>query len=235
MQALVQSSKQQSRRKSLLPMGAGFLLLGLFMSIECSGHVIPYDLKRLGNKGIALIYLESGFEHILPNGFDHILFIVSLYLLNPALKSVLTQATAFTVAHSITLGLALSGLITPPPDIIEPIIALSIVFVAVENMISSRLQPWRVLIVFLFGLIHGMGFSAALAEAGLPPTDFFTSLIMFNLGVELGQVAVILLLYLLIGRWFAKKSWYRTRIVIPMSIVIALIAFYWMIERVINS
>ena len=147
----------------------------------------------------------------------------------------ITQATAFTIAHSITLGLAMSGHITPLPSIVEPIIALSIMFVAIENMLITELKPWRILIVFFFGLIHGLGFASALKELALPQSDFFTSIIMFNIGVELGQLAIILFMYFAIAKWFRNKQWYRARIVMPLSAMIAVIALYWTIERVFYS
>jgi len=172
-----------------------------------------------------------GFKHILPLGLDHILFILSIFLLTSKLKPVLWQATAFTVAHTITLGLAMYGVIEPPAHIIEPIIALSIMFVAVENIITDKLKPSRIIVVFAFGLIHGMGFAGVLNDLGLPQREFFTSLIMFNIGVEIGQITVILLAWFLICKWFRNKPWYRKRIVIPLSVVIAIIALYWTIER----
>jgi len=211
-----------------------FILVGVICMIPfiADAHIVPYDLSKLSKTDVAFIYLKLGYTHILPNGFDHILFVLGLFLLNPKLKSVITQATAFTVAHSITLGLAMKGIITPISSIVEPIIALSIVFVALENIYTSQLKPWRILIVFAFGLIHGLGFASALRELSLPKTDFFTSIIMFNIGVELGQISIIVAAYLLVGHWFKNKTWYRQRIVIPISLVIAVIAFYWTIERV---
>jgi hypothetical protein len=206
--------------------------LFLFIALTSSAHVIPYDLKKITRTDIALIYLKLGFTHIIPNGFDHILFVVGLFLLNPKLKVVITQATAFTIAHSITLGLAMSGHITPLPSIVEPVIALSIMFVAIENILIKELKPWRILIVFFFGLIHGLGFASALSEIGLAKHDFFTSVIMFNLGVELGQITVILFMYWAVARWFQHKTWYHSRIVVPLSAAIAAIAFYWTIQRV---
>jgi len=194
-------------------------------------HAIT-DLSKLSRTDVSLIYLKLGYTHIIPLGIDHILFVLSIFFLNPKLKPVIWQATAFTVAHSITLGLAMYGLITPPSYIIEPVIALSIFFVAIENIITDKLKPSRVLIVFGFGLIHGMGFASALTELGLPRNQFFTSLITFNLGVELGQVTIILLAWFSVGKWFGSKPWYRKRIVIPVSIVIAAIALYWTIQRI---
>lgn len=195
-------------------------------------HTNPEDLSKLSRSGIAWIYLKYGFLHILPYGFDHVLFVLSLFLLNSKLKPMIWQATTFTIAHSVTLGLSMYGVINPPAAIIEPIIALSIAFVAIENLITDQLNWWRTLIVFVFGLIHGCGFAGALGEMGLPPNEFLTSLVMFNVGVELGQLTVILAAYWLVGKWFGERKWYRQRVVYPTSALIAFVAFYWTIERV---
>ena len=144
----------------------------------------------------------------------------------------LWQATAFTVAHSITLGLAMYHIITPVAAIIEPIIALSIMYVALENIFSPRLKNSRIGIVFLFGLVHGMGFASALGELGLPQNAYLTSLVMFNVGVELGQLSVILAAFFLFGKWFGQKTYYRKAIVIPLSVLITLIAAYWTVQRI---
>ncbi|WP_226163882.1 HupE/UreJ family protein [Hymenobacter terricola] len=208
------------------------LPLLVLLALPAAAHVLNTDLSKLSRTEIFGTYLKLGFTHIIPLGFDHILFIISLYILEPRLKPVLTQATAFTVAHSITLGLAMYGFIRPPSAIIEPIIALSILFVAIENIITDKLNPWRIAIVFGFGLVHGMGFAAALTGLGLPQKDYFGSLISFNLGVELGQVTVILLCWALVGRWAADKSWYKARVVIPVSVVIGIVAAFWTVQRV---
>jgi hypothetical protein len=212
---------------------AGWALLALMvLAHPAAAHVLDVDLSKLSRTEIFWTYLRLGFTHIIPLGFDHILFIISLYLLEPRLKPVLLQATAFTVAHSITLGLAMYGFIRPPAAIIEPVIALSILFVAIENIITDRLNPWRVAIVFGFGLVHGMGFASALTGLGLPAKDYFGSLISFNVGVELGQVSVILLAWAVVGRWAADKIWYKRRVVVPVSVAIGLVAAYWTVERV---
>lgn len=212
----------------------GYIFIALSIVLvtvqNLQAHAIV-DLSHFSRTEVGLIYLKLGFTHILPLGLDHILFVLSLFFLNDNLKSVIWQATAFTIAHSITLGLAIYGVITPPSYIVEPVIALSIMFVAVENIISNELRPSRIVIVFIFGLIHGMGFASVLTELGLPSNRFLTALLTFNLGVELGQISVILIAWLLIGKWFHKKSWYRKRIVIPASAIIAAIALYWTIER----
>src|SRR5260221_3794410 len=181
----------------------------LLLSLSASAHVTQYDFAQMSKGAIGWVYLKLGFTHILPNGYDHVLFILGLFLLSPRLKPLLLQATAFTVAHCITLGLAMSEKINPVPSITEPLIALSIAFVAAENILLSELKWWRIVIVFCFGLIHGCGFATALQEMGLPDKDFFLSLISFNAGVELGQIAVIVTAYLLIGKWFGEKVWYK--------------------------
>jgi hypothetical protein len=203
----------------------------LLLALPAAAHVIDADLSKLSRTEIFWTYIRLGFTHILPLGFDHILFIVSLYILEPRLKPVLWQATAFTVAHSITLGLAMYGIIRPPGSVVEPIIALSILFVALENMIIVKLSPWRLAIVFGFGLVHGMGFAGALTGLGLPQKDYFGSLVSFNVGVELGQITIILLCWVLVGRWAASRPWYRARVVIPVSVAIGLVAAYWTMER----
>jgi hypothetical protein len=212
----------------------GIVLLLLLGSLPVLAHVVPGELDKLPRTDIALIYLQLGFTHIFPFGFDHILFILSLFLLSPKLKPILWQATAFTVAHSITLSLAMYRTINVPAGIIEPLIALSILYVALENIISPRFKKARIGIVFLFGLIHGLGFAGALGQLGLPKNSYLLSLLMFNLGVELGQVAVILLAYFLLAKWFKDKPYYRKAIVIPLSVLIAVIAACWTIGRIIT-
>ncbi|MEO6166323.1 MAG: HupE/UreJ family protein [Chitinophagales bacterium] len=208
------------------------LLLIITGSVACFAHALDYDFSKMSRSDIGLAYLKLGFQHIIPKGIDHILFVLSIFLLSPKLNKVIWQATAFTVAHSITLGLALYGVIKPPSDIIEPVIALSIVMVALENIITAKLHPWRIIIIFLFGLVHGMGFASVLIGLGLPQNEFLTALLTFNLGVEFGQVTVILLAYFLFGKWFGDRPWYRQRIVIPLSLTISIIALYWTVERV---
>lgn len=208
-----------------------FLLL-LFCSSIVYGHTINYALEKAPTQHVILFYLKLGFTHIVPEGFDHILFVVGLCLLSNKIKAILWQATAFTVAHSITLALSMKSLIVAPPAVVEPIIALSILFVAVENLLLSELKPWRIALVFMFGLIHGMGFASSLNEIGLPRNKFLTSILSFNIGVELGQVSVILAVFALLVLPFGKWADYRKKVVFPISILIALIACYWTIERV---
>ena len=179
---------------------------------------------------IAWQYLWLGFTHIVPNGLDHMLFVLGLFLLNPRWRAVLWQVSAFTIAHSITLGLSMYGLIGLPPTIVEPLIALSIIYVAVENLMRSELTPWRVGLVFAFGLLHGMGFAGVLTELGLPRAEFMTALVAFNAGVEAGQLVVITTAFALVG-WYRAHPSYRTRVAVPASLAIACVAVYWTIER----
>jgi hypothetical protein len=209
-----------------------FIILLLFVSAPVFAHTINYALEKAPTGDVVWYYLKLGFQHIIPQGFDHILFVAGLCLLSTKIKTILWQATAFTVAHSITLALSMKNIIVAPPAIVEPIIALSILFVAIENLILSELKPWRIAIVFLFGLIHGMGFASSLNEIGLPPNKFYTSILSFNIGVELGQVAVITAMFLLIIIPLRKMTGYRKMVVYPLSILIGLLAAYWTVERV---
>ena len=181
---------------------------------------------------VLIEFVSVGFAHIIPMGLDHIVFVIGLFLLSQRLRPLLIQVTAFTLAHSITLALAMTGTVSAPGSIVEPLIAASIVFVAVENVMSDKLSRLRPIIVFLFGLLHGLGFAGALTEFGLAKGDFWPGLIGFNIGVELGQLAVIAICFALFGYWFRDKPWYRSRITIPASIAIATLGTFWFVERV---
>jgi len=207
------------------------LLLSPLLSSPLFAHTINYSLEKEPEGTILVYYLKLGFHHIIPGGVDHILFVSALCLLSNRLRTILWQATAFTVAHSVTLALSMKNILVVPPAITEPIIAMSIVFVAIENILFSELKPWRILIVFMFGLIHGMGFASALNEIGLPPNKFYTSILAFNGGVELGQATIIVIIFSSLVALWGKKSWYRKRIVYPLSAIIATIAGYWTIAR----
>lgn len=220
-------SKQAFKYKCIL-FGICFLLF----ANAIYAHTINYALEKAPAGNVFLYYLRLGYMHILPNGFDHILFVTGLCLLSKKISVILWQATAFTIAHSITLALSMKNIIVAPSAVVEPIIALSILFVAVENLLITKLSAWRILIVFMFGLIHGMGFASALNEIGLPRNKFFLSIFSFNVGVELGQVTVILATFALFIIPFRNIKNYKRAVVYPLSILIASIAFYWTIERV---
>lgn len=204
-----------------------------FVDGGATSEAFPLDdaLVAKTTAEVAVEYLVLGFEHIVPKGLDHILFVLGIFFLSRHWKPLLYQVTAFTIAHSITLGLSLYGFVSLPPSIVEPLIALSICYVAIENVLTRELKPWRVYVVFAFGLLHGLGFAGVLLELGLPRSEFLTALITFNVGVELGQLAVITAAFATVGYWFRNRPWYRQRIVIPVSLVIAMTGAYWTIER----
>jgi hypothetical protein len=178
-------------------------------------------------------YLSLGFRHIIPEGLDHILFVLGIFLLTTELKPILIQVTAFTVAHSVTLGLSMYGVISLSPGIVEPLIALSVGYVAIENIVVGRMTLWRPAVVFGFGLLHGLGFAGALRELRLPKSEFLPALVSFNLGIELAQLAIVAAAFLTIAMWHRDKPWYRPRFVLPASAAIAVIALFWTVQRIV--
>jgi len=177
------------------------------------------------------LFTKAGVEHIIPKGLDHILFVLGLFFSSLLFRPLLWQVTAFTLAHTITLALAALGFVQIPATIVEPLIALSIVWIAIENCVFKKPSNWRPAIVFCFGLLHGLGFAVVLGEYGLPEGNLITSLLAFNIGVEIGQLLVLLAAAALV--WFImRKPWYRQRIQIPVSIGIAVVGLFWFIERV---
>jgi hypothetical protein len=175
-------------------------------------------------------YLHQGFVHVLPLGLDHILFVLGLFLLSRAWRPLLLQVTTFTLAHSVTLALATLGRVEVSGSIVEPVIALSIAAVALENIFHPRYTSWRLLIVFVFGLVHGLGFAGALKDLDLPASSLAVGLAGFNIGVEAAQLAVIALAFFATA-WLREAARYRRFIVIPGSTLIALAGIYWAIER----
>jgi hydrogenase/urease accessory protein HupE len=184
-----------------------------------------------GRGQISWQYFGLGFTHILPKGLDHILFVVGIFLLGSRWRSVLLQLSTFTIAHSITLGLTMYGIVSLPARVVEPMIALSIAYVAIENLVTAELKPWRLALVFSFGLLHGMGFAGVLRELGLPRAQFLTALITFNAGVEAGQLTIVVLAFLAVAYWRANRLIYRRFIVQPASLAIALVGLYWTVQR----
>ena len=177
-------------------------------------------------------YFALGFTHILPNGFDHVLFVVGIFLLTSKWRSIVAQVSTFTVAHSITLALTMYGVVSLPAKVVEPMIALSIAYVAIENLLVRELKPWRLALVFSFGLLHGMGFAGVLRDLGLPRPAFLTALVTFNVGVEAGQLSVIAIAFALCAYWQRRdRVAYRRFIVVPASFAIAAIGLFWTVQR----
>jgi hypothetical protein len=194
------------------------------------GSVGTHETDR-GTAATFVSYLKQGFEHILPEGLDHILFVLGLFLLCRAWGPILIQVTTFTVAHTITLALATLGYVSVDPKIVEPIIAASIAIVALENIFRPTYGRFRILLVFTFGLIHGLGFAQRLIDERIPSGSLISALLGFNVGVELGQLAVIGLA-VAATFWLKDDEKYRRWVVIPVSALIALAGLIWAYQRV---
>jgi hypothetical protein len=178
------------------------------------------------------LYLRLGFRHIVPEGTDHILFVLGLFFLGVTWRKLLSQTTVFTVAHATTLFLSTYGIFRLPSQYVEPAIALSITVIAAENVWRPKLGAARLAIVFAFGLIHGLGFASSLSEVPFPKRDFLVALLGFNFGVDFGQLFVIAIAFLTVG-WFRNAPWFRRRIAIPASLAIAAVGLFWAVQRVV--
>ena len=184
---------------------------------------------------VFLRFLMEGIKHIIPKGLDHILFVFGLFLFSLAWRPLLSQITTFTLAHTVTLGLSTLNFITIPASqmwLVEALIAISIAYVAIENILRPKLGWWRILVVFGFGLLHGLGFASVLGDLGLAQGQFILSLVAFNIGVEFGQLAIIGAAFMLLALPFGRFTQYRKFIVFPCSLVIAIVGIYWAFERV---
>ena len=194
-------------------------------------HANSYYLKHSKNKVSWIQYIVFGFIHILPFGLDHILFIIGLFLFSRRWKPLAWQSLIFTLAHSITLALAILNVFSLPSNIIEPLIALSIVAIIVENLFLKTSLKSRLLVVLAFGLLHGMGFASVLRDLSSNQEAFLSSLIFFNIGVEIGQIAILLLLFALTF-FFYRHRFYHKVFVIPLNYLIGCIGLFWFIERI---
>jgi hypothetical protein len=175
-------------------------------------------------------FLRLGFAHILPAGLDHVLFVLGLALLSPRLGPLLAQVTAFTLAHTVTLALAVYGVVSLPSRVVEPLIAASIVYVAVENLFRQRASWTRLALVFAFGLLHGLGFAGALSDLGWPQGRRLLALLSFNAGVELGQLAVIVLALLFLAA-VTRAGAPRRPLERGLSVAIAAVGLVWVAQR----
>lgn len=216
--------------RQVLAGGGGYA--GYLIGREQSAPIPRSGSARQSGLTAFLDYVGIGFEHIVPKGLDHILFVLGLFFFSLKLRPLLVQITAFTVAHTVALALGILGYVQIPAAVVEPLIAASIVYVAVENITTTTYRRSRTAVVFGFGLLHGLGFAAVLGDIGLEPGRFITGLIGFNVGVELGQITVIAAAFLAVGIWFGQKEWYRRVIAIPASLGIAIVGAFWTVQRV---
>lgn len=188
--------------------------------------------NRQGTLAVVKKFLVGGIYHIF-TGPDHILFIVGLLLLGGSLLRLLSIVTAFTLAHSVTLSLAALGVVSPPAYLIEPAIALSIVYVGLDNLMTGKegrdLRAW---IAFFFGLIHGFGFASVLREFGLPRQALGWSLFSFNIGVEIGQACIVIVVASLLTALRNRNPQFSRRVATIGSVCVALAGCYWFIQRV---
>ena len=190
-----------------------------------------FDLEDLSSPNSFGQFLMLGIKHI-AFGFDHLLFLFALLLVISRFGEIARIVTFFTIAHSITLSLAALEVITVPSSIVEPIIAVSIIYVALENIFKTE-QTKRWLIAYVFGLVHGLGFAGVLRDIGIGSgTDSIMPLLSFNLGVEIGQIAIILLVLPVLWK-LQRKKFYRTKFVPVCSGLIAIAGLYWLVERTI--
>ena len=178
-------------------------------------------------------YLKQGMLHIVPFGWDHALFVLGLFLGVASLRQLALLITGFTLAHTVTLGLATYGAIVVSGHIIEPVIALSIAWIAIENLLFKPHPVWRFMLVFGFGLVHGLGFAQALKELGIPSSGYVGALVSFNLGVEFAQLGIVILAFVIMKliKRFSRLTAMVTR---GGSVCIALLASFWFAQRVLG-
>ena len=177
-----------------------------------------------------LLYTQFGIEHILPFGIDHLAFLLALVLAAASLRSLIVQISVFTLAHSLTLILGVLGLVKLNSTLVEAIIALSIAFVATENLFFKYKLGWRSVVIFGFGLLHGLGFAGALGELGVPTDHYVSALLGFSLGVEIAQVLFGLICFLILHKAL-KPLFFKRFIYLPLNCFIAVLGLYWLVER----
>jgi hydrogenase/urease accessory protein HupE len=204
---------------STLPGGSLMLL-----KQESSGESAPVEAPISGG------WVQSGFHHVIPLGLDHLLFILGLFLLVPKWKPLLGQSLLFTAAHSITLALAVLGVVEVPGKLVEILIAVSIAWIGIENLITRKLGKQRLILVFCFGLLHGLGFASVLADklGDISREKLAGPLLGFNIGVELAQVTVLAAAFLVL--WPLRKWTFQVQIV--GSVLVALAGIGWVVERI---
>ena len=187
---------------------------------------------RQGWMSVVKEFIPAGIYHIF-TGPDHVLFIVGLLLLGGSLLRLLSIVTAFTIAHSITLSLAALNLVNPSPRLIEPAIALSIIYVGIDNlMVGKTGRDVRAWIAFFFGFVHGFGFAAVLREFGLPREALGWSLFSFNFGVEIGQTCIVVVVASLLAAIRNRNQELARRILNVGSVCVIVAGTYWFVQRV---
>ena len=196
-----------------------------------SGEQIYYSGSTQGVLAVMRTFIPAGVHHILI-GPDHILFLVGLLLLGGTWLALVRIVTAFTIGHSITLSLAALSIVMPPARVIEPAIALSIVFVGADNLVRGSGRDVRAWAALAFGLIHGFGFANVLREFGLPAQALGWSLFSFNLGVEIGQLGVVLMVTTALAAIRQRSAAAGSRVAIAGSVIVIAAGVYWFIERV---
>jgi len=177
-----------------------------------------------------LLYVRLGVDHILPLGLDHLAFVLALILSASALRPLLIQISVFTVAHSVTLVLGVLNIVALSSLWVEAAIALSIAFVAIENLFIKTHLAWRSLLIFCFGLLHGLGFAGALSDLGIPDRHFISALAGFNIGVEIAQLLFGLVVFLLLHK-LVKERHFKRFVFIPGNCLVAMAGIYWLVER----
>jgi hydrogenase/urease accessory protein HupE len=187
--------------------------------------------SRQGTWAVLKRFIPSGVHHILI-GPDHLLFLVGLLLLGGTLRQLALVVTAFTLAHSVTLSLAALNILTPPARMIEPAIALSIVYVGADNLLVRNGRDVRAWIAFAFGFIHGFGFANVLAEMDLPRRALGWTLFSFNFGVEVGQLIVVLAVATALAALRSRSEWAGRQLAVVGSVVVVAAGTFWFIERV---
>jgi len=194
-------------------------------------HLEYFAGSRQGVAAVIRKFIPAGIHHILI-GPDHLLFLVGLLLLGGSVRQLLIVVTSFTVAHSITLSLAALNIVTPPARLIEPAIALSIVYVGADNILAKGGRDVRAWIAFTFGFIHGFGFANVLREMDLPRRALGWSLFSFNIGVEIGQLFVVVLVATAFTMLRARSEWSRRHLALAGSIVVIAAGTFWFVQRV---
>lgn len=202
----------------------------LIFNAETNEYVY-YAGTTQGTWAVLQTFIPSGVEHIMI-GPDHILFLVGLLLLGGTWLTLLRIVTAFTIGHSITLSLAALNVLSPPSTIIEPAIALSIVFVGADNLVRGDGRDLRAWVALTFGLVHGFGFANVLREFGLPREALGWSLFSFNFGVEIGQVAIVLVVASILAAIRSRSAVLGSRVAMAGSVVVIAAGTYWFVERV---